>query len=1100
MVSAEGLSALRHSRITRRALVVKARAALDHGALVVVAPAGYGKTSLLHDALPATATDVAWVSCTARERHPGQLVAALVASIDEAVPGAAKAVAEALASSREVVDPLAALGSLEDELNRLLVERAFVVIDDAENLAGAGASCAIVTTLIRTLQPRLGVAVLSRRPLGLRLAKPRASGRIVTLGAADLAFTSAECAEYLRRSIGRRPSDREVDRLLEVTEGWPLAVATILHGREGETPGEQSWLSDVRSPEQLKAYLCEEVLDRLDPPARREVLVSALPRHLSPATAEALGLPADFVPGLRLKGLYLRNVDRSRDVIDYHPLFRELLLERLEAESEGGEVEVLHRRLAPALARDGDTAGAIEHWIAAGAWAETIAAIGQEARRLVVTSPGLLRAWLDRLPADLHRTPVVQLLEGHLALAAGRYDEARALLGAARAGVSPALSPANDWWCRYLLIDCLNMSGRPEEAVLLGDGFERPEARHAGVVAVAAGLYAAHILASMGRTEAAERAVAIARRLPEAEMVGPIDAVLWAYVDLPAGRLEMALERALAAYRQVESSDPLMLRFDVMATIATVLGEQGRIEESLEWWARQRAGCEAALMTARSRVVQGVQAQLLAQTGSFSEAEAALAGHRETGTWADTPFHLARCLLAAGRAEVEEAIAACATAVTVAAAAPPLYRYWTLVGLVPPLVRVGGLDRADEMLRQAVDLVGQEFPGAKGRFLRARVLVLEAWLAAERGPDSDAPARMVTGLLEAGEAAPHLLRLEWARIEPLLEVALADERLDPPTVVGWLWRAFPDGQGFIPLVEHPRPDLRRASFRPALSSGNPVVKNRVAAACDDDIPGVADAARRALERVASDPPARTFTTLGGFGVRVGGWEVSSREWARPVDARLVRFLLVQGDEPVPEDILLDAFWPKLAPDRARRSLHVSASRVRALLDHPGTESVVEAAQGCYRLLLRERDFVDWREFESVAATAVAEREPDRGRLERARSLWGGEPLPRERYSDWAAGWRDRMRHLYSEVLAALYVALDREGELGPAIRVARDMVQLDPLNEGAHRSLMSALDRAGRRGQALRQFLACRKVLMSELGIEPAEATSVLRARILTGV
>jgi DNA-binding SARP family transcriptional activator len=61
------------------------------------------------------------------------------------------------------------------------------------------------------------------------------------------------------------------------------------------------------------------------------------------------------------------------------------------------------------------------------------------------------------------------------------------------------------------------------------------------------------------------------------------------------------------------------------------------------------------------------------------------------------------------------------------------------------------------------------------------------------------------------------------------------------------------------------------------------------------------------------------------------------------------------------------------------------------------------------------------------------------------------------------------------------------------------LIELDPLDEHAHRQLMTAYARTGRTSRALRQFLDCRKALVEELGIEPSAATSRLQARILAG-
>lgn len=76
---------------------------------------------------------------------------------------------------------------------------------------------------------------------------------------------------------------------------------------------------------------------------------------------------------------------------------------------------------------------------------------------------------------------------------------------------------------------------------------------------------------------------------------------------------------------------------------------------------------------------------------------------------------------------------------------------------------------------------------------------------------------------------------------------------------------------------------------------------------------------------------------------------------------------------------------------------------------------------------------------------------------------------------------------------------ERAGELAEVADIARELVQLDPLNESAHRALIGAYARTGRRGRALRQHLECRRTLAEALGVEPAAETSRLHARILAG-
>ena len=162
--------------------------------------------------------------------------------------------------------------------------------------------------------------------------------------------------------------------------------------------------------------------------------------------------------------------------------------------------------------------------------------------------------------------------------------------------------------------------------------------------------------------------------------------------------------------------------------------------------------------------------------------------------------------------------------------------------------------------------------------------------------------------------------------------------------------------------------------------------------------------------------------------------------------------------------------------------------------------MIESGAQAYRVRLGTAAVVDAEEFRAAADLALAERGDARAALlGRARSLWGGPPMPEERYSDWATAYRERLVDRYIAVLTALGELRERTGDNAAAADLARELVDIDPLNEGAHRALIVAYARAGRTGHALRQYLECRRALVEGLGIEPAAETSRLQARVLAG-
>ena len=333
-----------------------------------------------------------------------------------------------------------------------------------------------------------------------------------------------------------------------------------------------------------------------------------------------------------------------------------------------------------------------------------------------------------------------------------------------------------------------------------------------------------------------------------------------------------------------------------------------------------------------------------------------------------------------------------------------------------------------------------------------------------------------------------VLRTEWPQVREVLWSSLEAGALDAGAAVAALDAAFPGGPEVVSLAEHPRPAVREAAVEAAAAAGRPEALTAL------------DAGGAARERLLRDPPALTFRTLGRFEVRRGAWVVDAATWERKVAERVVRLLLIRGGELVPEDELFEALWPGKSPGSARRGLQTAISSARAVLDLPWGPSRVQADERSYALIVGDGDRLDADAFEAAADRALAARGPERlAALEAAAALWTGEPLPEERYADWAASWRERLSSVHADVLVALVEGHRNAGDNPAAARAARALVDLDPLDERSQRLLMEAYAAAGRRGDALRQFMECRRTLVEQLGIEPDAETLALQRRILAG-
>jgi ATP/maltotriose-dependent transcriptional regulator MalT/DNA-binding SARP family transcriptional activator len=1074
--------------IERAGLTARILAALDAGSLLLVADAGFGKTTALTQGLRAGGLDTAWVRCGDARGDPGRLLELVVEAVRTALPGAADTLAERLAGARERVDPELAAAALGHELASLLVDPLVIVFDDGEKLDGVPSALAVVAELLSARAPRLRVALASRRRPALSLARDRASGRLVELGPADLAFSAAECARYLRL-VGRgEPDDAQVEALLASTEGWPLGIALAAGAPERDTGPSRALAAE---------YFEEEVLAALDAVVREAVLAASTAPDLEIAAAAGLG-PADrLAVAIDRRGLFVRGAEWTGRP-EFHPLFREFLRARFAGEVPVAQRQAVASRIAAALSAAGRGAEAVDYHLAAEDWDTAAATIAREGPGLVRRASNTVAGWLASLPAESAGRPELTLLAGQLAHGQGRFVEAVELCRAAVRGFDVAAAPASARYAaRLALGDALMAIGDLKGVAALANVLDEPGAV-GDLAARAVGVFAAAALARDGSFAAGRELLERALDDPCARALEGLEPGFLAYyVDLPEGRLDAALAHVRQAVATLEGADPSGRLPYALTYLMAIHEERGEDAEALAAGARTRAHArEAGLAGWVGEALAIRTASLRARAGDVAGAEADLAevtsGWQAWGAW---EVESTRAMIAAQRGDGRAARAAADRAVREVRARWPYFDQARCAALLAPVLAGSGHPGF------AREVVETTIADRRKGFSTARLHAVDAWLLHGEGDTAAATAALVEAWRQAGDQAQHLVRREWPRIERPLWDALASGAIGVEDAIGSLAAALPGGAALDSFSEHPLPAVRRAVLLAALAAGRPGGVERATELVSDADPLLAAAARAVTERIAREPPPLAFRLLGGFELRRGTWVVDDNRWERRIAQRLVRFLLCRDGGPVLEDDLIEAFWPDKTASAARRSLQVAVSAARAVLDVPGVaESRLTSSERTYRLRLRGDDVVDAREFERAAAAALsADRSRRRSALAAAAALWGGEPLPEERYTDWAIAWRERLIDRNRQLLHALADAHADVGELAAAVDVARRLVELDPLDEAAHQRLIVAFARAGRRGHALRQFLACRRALVTSLGVEPSDETAALQRRLLAG-
>jgi predicted ATPase/DNA-binding SARP family transcriptional activator len=242
-----------------------------------------------------------------------------------------------------------------------------------------------------------------------------------------------------------------------------------------------------------------------------------------------------------------------------------------------------------------------------------------------------------------------------------------------------------------------------------------------------------------------------------------------------------------------------------------------------------------------------------------------------------------------------------------------------------------------------------------------------------------------------------------------------------------------------------------------------------------------------------------FSILGPLRVTAADGPVTVRPG---LPRALTVLLLLRRRVATPAEVIVDRLWDGAPPADPANAVHRVVSHLRRALG-PAHGTLLQTRAHGY-VLQADDDAVDAVRFERLvhgtlaadpAATAPAGALAD---LDAALALWRGEPLVDVSGHQWAAAEISRLEETWlraREGRLTLLLAVDRPGEV---ITESRELIAAHPLREQLHASLMTALYRTGRQGEALQAYATARRLLADELGLDPGTALQQLERQILT--
>ncbi|HUS44156.1 MAG TPA: LuxR C-terminal-related transcriptional regulator [Ilumatobacteraceae bacterium] len=419
-----GFPRVRSGVVRRPRLTSLLAAGVDLPLIVVSAPVGYGKTTLLVDWLEHDDRAVAWVSLDRADDD----VATLMTSI---VTGVRRVRELDGAISRELISPdVSVLGRVVPGLAASIGavdEPLVIVLDHFDEIRSRDCRDA-VGLLLDLLPDHVQLVVSSRRDVWLAGGRRRVRGEVVEIGVTDLVFDADEVAELLELH-GVEPLPERIRRLLERTEGWPAGLALLEHTQRSGAATVGFALAPSSSDRAVAEFIRSEVLAGLPPEIDRFLHGTAILDVLGPSLCDAVldsTRSAAVLETLMRAGLFITPLDGSGAWFRYHPLFRSVLLDEA-SRFEPDTVRERHLRAARWWAAAGSVDRTVEHARAGGDL--TIAAdviVRELARAYNEGRLNDVRRWLDQLADEMiERNPELAGLVGWLEALTGNAVEAQ---------------------------------------------------------------------------------------------------------------------------------------------------------------------------------------------------------------------------------------------------------------------------------------------------------------------------------------------------------------------------------------------------------------------------------------------------------------------------------------------------------------------------------------------------------------------------------------------------------------------------------------------------------------------------------------------------
>lgn len=1039
--------------------------AIDNRLVIVAAPAGYGKTSLLVDFAHQSDQPVCWLSLDALDQDPQRMIAHFIAAIHQVFPEfgqSCKAALEGMPQDRINLDVLVSL--IVNDAYDSISEHFVIILDDYHLVEDNADINYFINRFLLNIDENCHLVISSRRLLPLPdMPLLVARGQVGGLGFEELAFNDEEIKELYLQNHHVTLSDREVEDLAQLTEGWitGLILSTQISNGKVTKRNQPKNIAGVG----LYEYLAHQVLANQPDELKEFLFQTSLLEEFDGNLCEqvigqALGISKDWtalMQQLQRNNLFVLPVVEDKIWLRYHHLFRDFLQSRM-VQLYPDDTEKIRLRLADHYSKNEEWLLAYQVYKSIGDTEKIARMVTQAGRSLIARGRLLtLQRWLDEIPEE-YFDQSAQLLS---------------LLGAVQVMLG---DPKKGIFTLTKAVQSLLAEGDRE---VLAHTYVRRSGAYRMI-----GDYT-HAL------EDADRAIEItAESSMEWLRAG-------AYYSKgtslnKTGNLKTALEWLKKAQEDYQTTGDLESASKVSMEIAVVtrhLGQYANTEERYHEVLRY--------YQSTGNIVW--QANLLNNLGVL---------HTIFGRYEEALI------------ELESAIEYAKISGYIREEGYALVSLGDLFKDIKAYKEAGeAYNKATSILNQIHDLFLEfyinlsmaELELARGRFTRARELIESAQeIALETGSKYE----MNLCKISKGKMAllHHNYHVVLSEVLPALtffnEEGHHYEACKCRLLVGLAHTASGNRKfGHQELLEVTT-NFRNSQMLSLLSNLKQPLENTLARIEENGLnqelapsllvemgeyikrfesrlPALRKQLRRRSQVVPLSAPELTILTFGKTQVKIGEHVITGMEW-KSQNARDLLILLLMSPEGKTKEEIGAIFWPDLSPTELKLRFKNTIYRLR----HAAGKDVVLFEDEFYlfnRGMDYEADFETFAREMSLAKESgvVADQI---SRLQAGIKLYKGSFLP-DLSDEWVLAERERYRQLFVSGMLTLAQLLLEQGEFNNAIGIARQLLTEDPCNEYMTRIAMRAHAALGNLAAVIRQYEECVQALREEFGTRPSAQT-----------